>query len=63
MRGGQKSGSGIYIIVDFSRSIGIGFIDLADFIVGKYDSSITLLSRKGVKLDFLQSIEKETVYV
>lgn len=62
-RGGQKPGSGIDIIVDFSRSIGIEFIDLADFIVGKLDSSITLVSRKDVKHHFLQSLEKETVYV
>jgi hypothetical protein len=62
-RGDQKPGSDIDIIVDFSRSIGIEFIDLADFIEGKLDTRIDLVSRKGVKQPYLQSIEKEIAYV
>ena len=62
-RGDQKPGSDIDIIVDFSRSIGIEFIDLADFIEGKLDSSIELVSRNGVKHHYLLSIEKGTIYV
>ena len=62
-RGDQKPESDIDIIVDFSRSIGIEFIDLADFIEGKLDSRIDLVSRKSVKQPYLQSIEKEIAYV
>jgi predicted nucleotidyltransferase len=62
-RGEQKPGSDIDIIVDFSRSIGIEFIDLADFIEGKLHSRVDLVSRKGIKHPYLQSIEKEIAYV
>jgi predicted nucleotidyltransferase len=55
--------SDIDIIVDFSRPIGIEFIDLADYIENKLKKSIDLVSRKGVKPKYYREIESEIVYV
>ena len=49
--------------MDFSRPIGIEFIDLADYIENKLRKSIDLVSRKGVKPKYYREIESETVYV
>lgn len=41
--------SDIDIIVDFSKPIGIEFIDLADFIEDRLKRKIDLVSRMGIK--------------
>ena len=55
--------SDIDIIVDFSKPIGIEFIDLADFIEAKLQKKIDLVSRKGIKPKYLQQIQSEIIYV
>jgi predicted nucleotidyltransferase len=62
-RGDQKPDSDIDIIVDFNRSVGVEFIDLADYIEGKLESPVDLVSRKGIKHGYLESIEKDVAYV
>ncbi len=62
-RGDQKPDSDIDIIVDFNRSVGVEFIDLADYIEGKLQSPVDLVSRKGIKHGYLESIEKDVAYV
>jgi predicted nucleotidyltransferase len=62
-RGDQKSDSDIDIIVDFNRSVGVEFIDLADYIEGKLETRVDLVSRKGIKHGYLESIEKDVAYV
>lgn len=55
--------SDIDILVDFSEPIGISFIDLADFLEKKIKAKVDLVSRKGVKPQYLAVIENDIVYV
>ena len=57
------SKSDIDIIVDFSRPIGIEFIDLADYIESKLRKKVDLVSRNGVKAKYFNQIESEIIYV
>jgi len=62
-RGEQTANSDIDIIVDFSRPVGVEFIDLADFLESKLRKQVDLVSRNGVKQQYLKLIESEIVYV
>jgi len=55
--------SDIDIIVDFSKPIGVEFIDLADLIETKLRKRIDLVSRNGVKEKYFHQIESEIIYV
>ncbi|MCX6291519.1 MAG: nucleotidyltransferase family protein [Bacteroidetes bacterium] len=55
--------SDIDIIVDFSKPIGIEFIDLAEFLETTFRRKIDLVSKNGIKNKYFQEIEKEIVYV
>ena len=55
--------SDVDIIVDFSKPIGIEFIDLADFIESKLKKKVDLVSKNGVKPKYFQQIESEIIYV
>ncbi|MBC8046566.1 MAG: nucleotidyltransferase family protein [Fimbriimonadaceae bacterium] len=55
--------SDIDIIVDFSKPIGIEFIDLADYIESKLRKKVDLVSRNGVKPKYFNQIESEIIYV
>ncbi len=55
--------SDIDILVDFSKPIGIEFIDLADHIESKLNKKIDLVSRNGVKAKYFHQIESEIIYV
>ena len=55
--------SDVDIIVDFSKPIGIEFIDLADFVEKKLQKSVDLVSIKGIKKNYLKAIEPEIIYV
>jgi uncharacterized protein len=55
--------SDIDIIVDFSKPIGIEFIDLAELIEKKLQKKVDLVSRKGVKSKYLTQIQSEIIYV
>lgn len=59
----NPSTSDIDIIVDFSKPIGIEFIDLADFIEQKLKKRIDLVSRKGIKQKHYHTFESEIIYV
>jgi len=58
-----NSSSDVDIIVDFSKPIGIEFIDLADFIEKKLKKNIDLVSKNGVKQKYYRTIESEIIYV
>ena len=58
-----NSNSDIDIIVDFSKPIGIEFIDLAEFIERKLKKSIDLVSKNGVKQKYFRTFESEIIYV
>jgi predicted nucleotidyltransferase len=59
----SPSRSDIDIIVDFSRPIGIQFIDLADFLEEKIKQKVDLVSKNGIKPKYLQAIESDIIYV
>lgn len=55
--------SDIDIIVDFSKPIGIEFIDLADYIEKELNKKVDLVSKRGIKAKYLAVIEPEIIYV
>jgi predicted nucleotidyltransferase len=58
-----SANSDLDLIVDFNQPVGITFIDLAKFLEEKVQEQIDLVSRKGIRPQYLSSIEKEIVYV
>ena len=58
-----NSNSDIDIIVDFSKPIGIEFIDLAEFIERKLKKSVDLVSKNAVKQKYFRTFESEIIYV
>lgn len=58
-----NASSDIDIIVQFTKPVGIEFIDLANFIESKLDKKIDLVSRNGIKANYFQQIESEIIYV
>jgi predicted nucleotidyltransferase len=59
----SPSTSDIDIIVDFSRPVGVEFIDLANYLESKFHRKIDLVSRGGIKPQYYFAIEKDIVYV
>ncbi len=55
--------SDVDIIVDFSKPIGIEFIDLADLIEKRLKINVDLVSKNGVKNKYYRNIESEIIYV
>ena len=55
--------SDIDIIVDFSKPIGIEFVDLADYLELQIKRKVDLVSKNGLKKNFYKEIEREIVYV
>lgn len=55
--------SDIDIVVDFSKPIGIEFIDLAEFIEKHLHQKVDLVSRSGVKENYFDSIRDEVVLI
>ena len=55
--------SDVDIIVDFTKPIGIEFVDLADFIEKRLNKNVDLVSKNGVKKKYYRSIESEIIYV
>lgn len=59
----SPANSDIDIIVDFSRPVGIEFIDLAEFLEKNVDREVDLVSLKGIKPKYYDQISKEIIYV
>jgi uncharacterized protein len=55
--------SDVDIIVDFTKPIGVEFIDLANYIESKLRKKVDLVSRNGVKPKYFRLIESEIIYV
>ena len=55
--------SDVDIIVDFSKPIGIEFIDLANYLEFRIKKQVDLVSKKGIKPAYLHLIEREIIYV
>ena len=57
------SKSDIDIIVEFSKPVGIEFIDLANYMEVKLKKKVDLVSRNGVKEKYFHQIKSEIIYV
>ena len=55
--------SDVDIIVDFSKQVGVEFIDLANYIKSKLRKKVDLVSKNGIKPKYFQQIKSEIVYV
>lgn len=55
--------SDIDILVDFSKPIGIEFIDLADYLENLFKRKVDLVSKSGIKASYFKEIEREIIYV
>lgn len=63
VRDGFNDKSDVDIIVDFSKPIGIEFVDLADYIESKLSKKVDLVSKNGIKTKYFSQIEAEIIYV
>jgi uncharacterized protein len=63
VRNDYTSNSDVDIIVDFSKPVGIEFIDLADLIEERIGKAVDLVSKNGVKPRYFQEIASEILYV
>ena len=55
--------SDIDIVVDFSKPIGIEFVDMADYIEEVLNRRVDVVSRNGIKPKYWNVIEPEIIYV
>jgi predicted nucleotidyltransferase len=59
----QTETSDIDILVDFKNPIGIEFIDLANELEKLLKAKVDLVSKNGVRPQYLQQIEQDLSYV
>lgn len=62
-RGQETKESDVDILVDFKRPIGIEFIDLAQELENLLEIKVDLVSKNGIKPEYLKQIESELNYV
>ena len=55
--------SDIDILVDYTKPIGIEFIDLADELEQILNCKVDLVSKKGIKPKYFREIQKDLIYV
>ena len=59
----QNENSDIDILVDFNKPIGIEFIDLANELEVILQNKVDLVSKNGIKPQYLKYIEPDLTYV
>ena len=59
----QNESSDLDILVEFSDRIGVRFIDLADELESIVGFKVDLVSRKGIKEKYLETINSDLIYV
>lgn len=62
-RNEASENSDIDIIVEFSKPVGFAFLDLADELECAFNCKVDLVSKKGIKPTYFQSISEDLVYV
>lgn len=62
-RNDYNDSSDLDIIVEFSGTIGIRFVDLAEDLENIVGNKVDLVSKKGVKEKYLKLIETDLIYV
>ena len=55
--------SDIDVLVEFDKTIGVEFIDLADELESLLKRKVELVSKNGIKPKYFAEIEKDLVYV
>ena len=55
--------SDVDILVDFTKTPGIGFIDLADELEDMLQAKVDLVSRNAIKPAYFEKIQKDIKYV
>lgn len=63
VRNEQTDESDIDLIVDFSKPVGIEFVDLAEFLESNLQARVDLVSLNGIKPKYLAAIKPEIDYV
>lgn len=59
----QKDASDLDILVEFTGKIGIRFVDLADDLENILGIKVDLVSKKGIKEKYLNSLDSDLIYV
>ena len=62
-RNQQTEESDVDILVEFKKPIGLEFIDLAEELEAILNLKVDLVSKKGIKSNYLKAIENELEYV
>ena len=62
-RGQQTENSDVDILVDFQKPVGIEFIDLANELEKLLKLKVDLVSKNGVRPQYMKQIEQELSYV
>ncbi len=62
-RNQQNDASDLDILVEFSRPVGIEFIDLAEELERLLNIKVDLVSRNGVRPEYFKQIESDLNYV
>lgn len=62
-RNEEGSGSDLDVLVEFNDKIGVRFIDLALELEKIVELKVDLVSKKGIKKGYLESIEEDLIYV
>ncbi|MDR1671761.1 MAG: nucleotidyltransferase family protein [Alistipes sp.] len=62
-RGDEKPDSDVDLLVEFSRPVGIEFIDLGNLLEKILGRRVDIVSRGGIKEKYFQEIKKDMVYV
>jgi uncharacterized protein len=62
-RNSQNEQSDIDIMVEFERPVGLEFIELAFELERLLDLKVDLVSRKGIKPRYFESLKEELIYV
>ena len=59
----KDDSSDIDIIVEFSRPVGVEFIDLGNYLEAIFKRKVDLVSRKGIKNQYFEEIQNDILYV
>ncbi len=62
-RGQQTEHSDVDILVEFEKPVGIEFIDLANELEKLLNMKVDLVSKNGVRPQYMKQIEQELSYV
>ncbi|MBI4930945.1 MAG: nucleotidyltransferase family protein [Bacteroidetes bacterium] len=62
-RGQQREDSDVDILVEFKKPIGLEFIDLATELEKILNKKVDLVSKNGIKAQYMREIEQDINYV